>query len=145
MQLRRGSALAATDSGPAYLSFGVSIGAEIVRSAVQAGLGSVSTERDELNYPRNFSQGYLLQHFLVPLTCEVLSGVRCVSFGFSNSCSKGDEGSRWSKSVCHIVQWVIKTTRSSPVHLTWMSSVIRSGDFPTACFTRVRARIQEAP
>jgi len=73
------------DSDSVFLAFGVPISTGVVRSAVQAGVGRVSVEWNVLNYPRNFSQVYLPRYFLLLLTCEVLSGVRCVSFGFSNS------------------------------------------------------------
>ena len=68
------------NSGYTFTAFGVSISARIVRSADEPDSGCDSVEWNVLNYPRNFSQGYLPRYFLLLPICEVLSGAGCESF-----------------------------------------------------------------
>ena len=60
--------------------FVVAISLSIVWSADEPDCGCDSVEWNVLNYPRNFSQGYLPRYFLLLPIYEVLSGAQCVSF-----------------------------------------------------------------
>jgi len=80
VQLNLAPASTTTDWDSVFTAFVVYIDADIVRSADQLGSGCDSVEWNVLDYPCNFSQGYLPRYFLLLLICEVLSGARCVSF-----------------------------------------------------------------